>query len=100
AVDCPGVAGAFDRDLEAERRIREHVEPRRRRPLSLTENRHVLAAVRGKSAEAVEKFDLAPRYRGLRPAYRGDSPRRRAGGRLEHLRPFDLLGQGPTPAQQ
>ena len=70
AVDCPRVSSALDRDLESERRICDHVDPRRRRPLALAENRQVLTAVRGKSAEPVEKFDLAPRHQDLRPPYR------------------------------
>src|SRR5580658_4303116 len=92
AVDGPGVAGAFDRNREAERRICNNVDPWRGRPLPFAENRHVLAAVRGKSAEPVEGFEIAPRRRGRRSLYRGSSPRWRALGRLKHLEPFDLLG--------
>src|SRR5580704_3627040 len=99
-VDRPGVTRAFDRNLEAEGRIRDHVDPRRRRPLSFAENRYVLTAVRGKAAKPVEKFEVAPRHRDIRLAYRGRSPRWRPGRRREHLQPFDLLSQGPAAAQQ
>src|SRR6266404_909895 len=97
-VDCPGVTRAFDRNLEAERRIRDHVDPRRRRPLSFAESRDVLTAVCGKPAKSIEKFDIAPRHHDIRSVYRRDSPRWRSGRRLEHLEPFDLLGQRPAPA--
>src|SRR5258708_11556995 len=99
-VDCAGVAAAFDRDLEAKHWISDHVDPRRRRPLSFAENRYVLAPVFGKAAKTVEKLELAT-LRGRRdPLYRVSSSRWRTSGRLEHLQPFDLLGQCPAPAQQ
>src|ERR1700683_5100033 len=75
AVDCPGVARALDRDLEAERLIRDHVDPRRRRPLSLAENRHVLASIAGDPAESVEDLEIAPRQQNIRWTSRARSGR-------------------------
>src|SRR6204780_4833436 len=87
AVDCPGVARALDRDLEAERLIRDHVDPRRRRPLSLAENRHVLASIGGEPAESVEELEIAPRQQNIRWTSRAPSRRRRTCRRLERFQP-------------
>ena len=61
AVERPGVTRARLRDLKAKGRIRDHVDPGRRRPLSLAENRHVLTAIRSEAAEAVEELEVGPR---------------------------------------
>src|SRR5258708_27794130 len=68
AVHRPCVTTAFDRDLEAERGIGDHIDPRRGCPLAFAERRHVFAAVFCESTEAIEKLDLATRACGRRPA--------------------------------
>src|SRR5207247_2778249 len=64
AVDRPGVAAAGLGDLEAEARVRHHVDPRCRRPLALTQHRDVLAAVRRAAAEAVDDLEIRTAWRG------------------------------------
>ena len=59
AVERPGVTRARFRDLKAKGRIRDHVDPGRRRPLSLAENRHVFTAVGSEAAEAIEELQFA-----------------------------------------
>ena len=58
AVDRPRIAAAFDRDLEAEGRVGDDVDPGRRRPLPLAEDRHVFAPVVCEAAKAIEEFEL------------------------------------------
>ena len=57
-VDGPGVAAALGSRLEPECRIGDDVDPRRRRRLARSEDRHVLGAVVGKAAEPVEEFEV------------------------------------------
>src|SRR5207245_6192145 len=45
-VDRPRIPGARLRDLEAEGRVREDVDPRRRGPVSVVEDRYVFVAIR------------------------------------------------------
>ena len=51
AIDRPRVPRTRLGDLEAETRVCDYIDPRRRRPPSLAEDRHVLASVRSKAAE-------------------------------------------------
>ena len=99
-VDRPGVTRSFDRDLEAEIGIGDHVDPRRRRPLTFAESGHIFAAVFCESAEPVEKLHFAARGCAQDPAVRRQPPRRRRGSRLEHLKTFDLLGKRSAPAEK
>ena len=46
AIGGPGAAAAFGRRLETERRIGDHVDPRRRRRLAGPEHRHIFLAAR------------------------------------------------------
>ena len=61
AVERPGVARARFGHLKAKRGIGDHVDPGRRRPLSLAENRHVFTAVGGETAQAIEELQFRPR---------------------------------------
>ncbi len=83
AVDGPGGARARLRDLEAELRVRDHVEPGRRGPLPCAEHRDVLAAVRRESADAVRELRgrarAAQRLRLARAACAGAAAPARAG---------------------
>ena len=56
AIGGPGVAAAFGRRLEAERRIGDHVDPWRRSRLAGAEHRHIFLAAHRKSAQAVEEL--------------------------------------------
>ena len=58
AVDRPGVAAAFCADLEAERRIGDDVDPRRRRRLARPQDRHIFPSVSREAAEPVEEFEV------------------------------------------
>ena len=58
AVDRPRVAAAVGSNLEAERRIGDHVDPRRGRRLAWPEDGHVLASVSREPAETVEKLEI------------------------------------------
>src|SRR5260370_25966602 len=100
AVHRPCVTTAFDRDLEAERGIGDHIDPWRGCPLAFAERRHVFAAVLCKSAKSIEKLDLATRACGRRPAVARQPAWRRCGSRLEHLEAFDLLGKRTAAAEQ
>src|SRR6185369_9234075 len=66
AVDRPGIARARLRDLKSEGGVRDHVDPRRRRPLPLAENRHVFTAVGGESPQAIEELQVRPRRQDIR----------------------------------
>src|SRR5438874_10099851 len=87
AIDRPGIARPFGRDLEAERGIGDHVDPWRRGPLPLAENRHIFTAVSGKPTEAIEKFHCRSGGGGLRLTNRRRAVRRR-GGRLDYIQAF------------
>src|SRR5258705_9872497 len=58
AVDRPRVPGTRLGDLEAEIPICDHVDPRRRRPPSLLENRYVLTSIVGEPAQPVVELEL------------------------------------------
>src|SRR5260370_9572534 len=90
AVHRPCVTTAFDRDLEAERGIGDHIDPWRGCPLAFAERRHVFAAVLCKSAKSIEKLDLATRACGRRPAVARQPAWTRGGSRLPPLPAFDL----------
>src|SRR5580658_6923800 len=62
-IDRPCIAAALDGHLEAEIRVRDYVDPRRRSPLPLPQNRHIFPTVGGEAAQAVEKFELRERRR-------------------------------------
>src|SRR5260370_6027738 len=82
AVHRPCVTTAFDRDLEAERGIGDHIDPRRGSPLAFAEGRHVFAAVFCETAEAIEELDLATRACAQRAALCRQRARRPCGSRL------------------
>src|SRR5262249_48946896 len=65
AVERPRVPGARLRDLEAEPLVRDHVDPRRRRPVPLVEHDRVLAAVLDEAAEVVVELAARTRRRRL-----------------------------------
>ena len=92
-VERPRIARARLGHLEAEVRIRDHVDPGRRRPLSLTEDGHILPSIRRKAAQAVEGLESRPRRRNVGGRLRRGVPRRvndRSG--LGSLRAHDLFG--------
>jgi hypothetical protein len=57
-IDRPGAAGAIRRYQSSKLRIRDHVDPGSRGPLSGFENNDVLAPRSRESAEAVEEFQI------------------------------------------
>src|SRR4029450_11100635 len=61
AVRAPRVARARLGDLEAELRVRHHVDPWSRGPLPLTEDRDVLATARRESPQAVPELQIQSR---------------------------------------
>ena len=63
AVERPGMTRARFRNEEAERSIRNHVDPGRRSPQTFTENGHILVALIGEATQAVEKFESLLRHR-------------------------------------
>ena len=71
AVFGPGMAAALGRDLKPKAVIGNHVQPGRRRGGSIFQNRHILAAIRGKAAGAVEKLQRFDGGRGGRRAQEG-----------------------------
>ena len=100
AVDGPGASGARVGHEAAEIRIREDVDPRRGRPLSLTEHHHVFASVGIEAAQAIEVFECRGRSRRIcrpcchrRRCREGNTSCRRIGTR----RQFDLLGERSSP---
>jgi hypothetical protein len=58
AVGRPSVAAAFGRGLEAKARIGDDVDPGRRRRLARAQYRHIFLALRRKSSQSVEEFEL------------------------------------------
>ena len=58
-VDRPGVTAPLNRDLKAERRIRDHIDPWSRCALASTQNGHIFASVGGKPAQSVEELKVA-----------------------------------------
>ena len=57
AIAGPSIAAALGRDLEAEARIGDDVDPRCRRCLPRRQDDNVLPAIISKAPDAVEKFD-------------------------------------------
>src|SRR4029450_6217991 len=51
AVERPGVPRSRLRNLKAKGRVRDHVNPGRRRPLSLAQNGHIFTPIRSEAAE-------------------------------------------------
>ena len=80
-VARPRVAAALGRHLEAERGIGDHVDPGRRRPLPLAEDRHVLPPVVGEATEAVEELERRSRQRRASERPRPPAKRRERGAR-------------------
>ena len=101
AVPGPGVARPGLGDLEPERRVGDHVQPRRRGRLSRAEDRDVLAPAIGEAAEPVEELQLRTR-RGRLARWSASS----AGGGcgrgdpLGTLQADDLVGEAAPAAQQ
>ena len=81
----PGIPAALDRDLEAEGRVGDDIDPRSRRRLAGAQHGHVFPAIGREAAEAVEELQRRPgRDR------RAESPR--AG-----IRRRSALAGGSTP---
>ena len=78
AVARPGVAGPALGDLEAERGIRDDVDPGRGRPLPLSEDGDVLPPVVDEPSQPVEELELRA---GRRRVVGGRGSRRAAAGR-------------------
>ncbi len=99
-VDRPGVAGTLDRDVEAEGRIGDDVDPGRRRRLPGVEDRHVFPSALGKTAEPIEEFERwSPQRNRWRRARQG-GPRGRSRRRQGIGETFDLFGETATAAEE
>ena len=79
AVPRPRVARPGLGDLEPERRVGDHVQPRRRGGLPGAEDRDVLAPVVGEATEPVEELQLRARRGRLAPTPSSTGPARRVG---------------------
>src|SRR5688572_5136947 len=102
AVDGPRVAAARLRHLKAEGGIRHDVDPRGRRPLTLTHDDHVFAPVVGETSQAVEELEMRPWWWHVRRDGAGIAlPEHGRGWRDVHpLDARDLLGQRSVTAEQ
>ena len=92
-VDRPGESEAGFGGEAPEPLVGDHVDPGRRRPLSRTEDGHILPSIRRKAAQAVEGLESRPRRRNVGGRLRRGMPRRvndRSG--LGSLRAHDLFG--------
>src|ERR1700679_665702 len=58
AVDRPAIAAAFSRHLEAEGRIRNDVDPRRRRGLAWADHGHVFFSALREAPKPVEELEI------------------------------------------
>ena len=91
AVHRPRAAAALGGDQEAERRIGDHIHPRRGRHLIPVEDGNVLPSILFEPADAVEKLEWRRRGK-LRRARAPWLEMRRFGSRCYFLQTLDLLG--------
>ena len=102
AVDRPRVPGPALGDLEAEARIRDHVDPRRRRPLPRRAS--TITYSRPSCAKPPRPLKSSRSSAGLGRLGRRPSPASAAAAGTERglgpLRAGQLLGQGAAPARQ
>jgi hypothetical protein len=91
--------------MEAERRVGDHVDPRRGRGRPVVEDRHVLVAAVGEAAEPVPELELgSPRgdrlLRGPGRAFLRDRTQLRQRHALRHLDPLELLREAAAPGHE
>ncbi len=100
AIERPGGSRAGLRHKKSEVRIRNHIDPGLRRAQPFTEHDRVLAAIFGKSAEAVEILKRWLRHGHIHALGRASRPDRVRGWRFRILRPRNLLRKRSSAAQQ